>query len=102
MSLGMRVISWSDDTPLAEYGYPTISLRIEDWPWLESFTFDPALPYLGQIRLTKDPAKAMTWPDQVSVHDYWTQINPAHPVRPWDGRPNRPLTALHMLVEALP
>lgn len=48
---------------------------------------------LGRIRWSADPAEALVWADAGAVLAAWKQQSARWPVRPWDGRPNRPLTA---------
>lgn len=46
----------------------------------------------GELRLTLDPAQALTFPDMTQAIDCYRQTSTVRPVRP-DGLPNRPLTA---------
>lgn len=50
----------------------------------------------GFVRLTDVPAKAIQFPSQVAVMDAWRTQSKVRPIRD-DGRPNRPLTAYHVL-----
>jgi hypothetical protein len=67
--------------------------------WLESF--DPERgrdPYRGQLRSTGQLARARHFDSQPDAHAYWTQRSKRQPARPWDGQPNRPMTAYTIMV----
>jgi hypothetical protein len=54
----------------------------------------------GWLRLTEDPKQAKNFDSFKEAYDYWMQQAPApHDVRP-DGKPNRPLTAWTVEIEA--
>lgn len=44
---------------------------------------------------TGDPAEALGFADHAEMHEWYTQTVG---IRPWDGRPDRPLTAFHIMV----
>jgi hypothetical protein len=54
----------------------------------------------GILELTDDPRKALKFSDAGEALEKWRQ--PAgcqcHGIRPWDGKPNRPLTAYTVTV----
>lgn len=54
----------------------------------------------GEVDLTTDPARALTWPSMRDALDAYGQQSTVQPTRP-DGRPNKPLTAYSVTVEAL-
>jgi hypothetical protein len=45
------------------------------------------------IETTTDPAKAKQYPDHGAAMEDWRRQSVRRPFRPWDGKPNRPLTA---------
>lgn len=51
----------------------------------------------GILELTStdniEEARHFPWPE---VFDEWKAISGVEPKRPWDGRPNRPLTGVHI------
>jgi hypothetical protein len=55
----------------------------------------------GLASFTTDPAKAKKFSSQLDAMEYWKTISRTVPRRP-DGKPNRPLTAYHVLIEELP
>jgi len=68
--------------------------------------YDPTVhPAIGQynggiLEVTDDIKEAMQFPSFIEAMEKWRE--PAgcdcHGIRPWDGRPNRPLTAWHVEV----
>lgn len=55
----------------------------------------------GDSRWTDDPAKAKTFGSFMEASACWRERSSKRPVRP-DGKPNRPLTAYSITIEALP
>jgi hypothetical protein len=53
----------------------------------------------GEVTWTPDRGLAMTFPDVAAAHACWTQVPRSRPVRPYDGQPNRPLTAWSITFE---
>lgn len=53
-------------------------------------TFDP---HTGFSDWTADPNEAMEFETREAAWDLWRMVHATDPVRPWDDRPNRPLTA---------
>lgn len=47
----------------------------------------------GQVDVTDDLAKARRFPDPGAAMDYWRRQSRRMPLRPTDGKPNRPGTA---------
>ena len=65
-------------------------------------TFDHnAYNGLGYGTFTTDPTKAMKFQELSEAMDFWNKVSTAHPMR-GDGRPNKPMTAMHALFEKLP
>jgi hypothetical protein len=61
--------------------------------------------YLGGIlEVTEDPARAIQFPDAAAAMEEWhrTPGCTCHATRPWDGKPNRPLTAFNVAIENVP
>jgi hypothetical protein len=58
-------------------------------------TFDPAIRRDGTILLqtTGDPKKATVYADNGAAWELWLAVSPNQPVRRYDGKPNRPMTA---------
>jgi len=65
--------------------------------WLKSFDHE-AHNGRGEAVFTRDPKEAMKFPSKVAAFNFWRKVPDALKVRP-DGKPNRPLTAWHMLIE---
>jgi hypothetical protein len=60
---------------------------------------DPrGIPMLAHIVATPFKGEAMRFPDAISAWDYWKQTSRTYPIREYDGRPNRPLTAFTITV----
>jgi hypothetical protein len=55
----------------------------------------------GDVRLSRDVAKAMRFPDFEAAVTYWKRQSRVRPLRP-DGEPNRPLTAYNITTENVP
>jgi hypothetical protein len=68
--------------------------------------YDPTVHLLnggydgGLLETTADKTEAMLFADAAVALEKWRQPAgcPCHGVRPWDGKPNRPLTAFHCAV----
>lgn len=67
--------------------------------WLESF--DPERgrdPYRGVVRSTGQLMRAHHFDRPEHAFECWRQQSRRQPTRPWDGRPNRPMTAYTVLI----
>lgn len=61
--------------------------------------YDPAILPDGTVHLvtTTNRDLAKRFASGLEALELWKAVAPPpHSVRPWDGRPNRPLTAFHM------
>lgn len=67
--------------------------------WIENYDVD-ARGGRGEVNLTTDRAKAMTFPDPGAAMSAWRTQSTVTPLRP-DGKPNRPLTAYTVEIEPL-
>jgi hypothetical protein len=67
--------------------------------WLESFDHD-AYDGQGYGEFTFDPDRAMRFADTIEAMEFWRKQSTVRPLRS-DGKPNRPLTALTIVVETL-
>jgi len=47
----------------------------------------------GDLVLTPDIAKAKRYDDAMRAMEDWKAVSATHPTRPWDGKPNRPMSA---------
>jgi len=56
----------------------------------------------GRWKWTSDPQLAMVLPTPQAAHRLWTAVPKARPRRPWDNRPNRPLTQFTVVIEQVP
>ena len=68
--------------------------------WLESYNPE-AGNGRGLAMWTSDPEKAARFPSKEAAFKAWQGSPRCKPVRP-DGRPNKPLTAYSVSIEALP
>lgn len=68
--------------------------------YLQSFDFD-AHDGRGFGVYTRDPAKAMRFPDLTAAVEFWRTQSKARPIRA-DGKPNRPLTSTTVTFEDVP
>jgi hypothetical protein len=57
--------------------------------------------FVGQALWTDDPARARRFDQAMDAWRCYTTVSTTQPTRP-DGKPNRPLTAFTILVEAAP
>lgn len=57
----------------------------------------------GEIpaQLTGHRTEALQFPSAQAAFETYRQVSPKHPIRPWDGLPNRPLTAFTVAIEPL-
>jgi hypothetical protein len=55
----------------------------------------------GRAWWTDDPAKAQRFAGPVEALTEWKRQSTVLPIRPWDGRPNRPLTAYTIGLETV-
>jgi hypothetical protein len=53
----------------------------------------------GESEWTLNVAEALTFPSPLEAHRLWASVLPSQPIRPWDGKPNRPLTAFTIWIE---
>lgn len=53
----------------------------------------PPYAMTGRATWTDDKAKAKRFPTFADALGEWKRPSAVLPIRPWDGRPNRPLTA---------
>lgn len=65
--------------------------------YLESFDFD-AFDGRGHGVFTKDKTRAMSFDQSSDAWLFWNSVSPVKPKRD-DGHPNRPLTALTVVIE---
>lgn len=62
--------------------------------YLKSYDLDAGMEgWGGACELTLDPAQAVRWPTVSDAFKAWAEQSKAHPFRPYDGEPNKPLTA---------
>ena len=56
----------------------------------------------GILEVTEDPAKALQFRDAMEATETWKRTPgcKCHATRPWDGKPNRPLTAFNVEIFA--
>lgn len=47
----------------------------------------------GHFEFTPDPRRAMQFATPGEAFEFWRRVPKSKPTRPWDGKPNRPLTA---------
>lgn len=62
--------------------------------------YDPHYGIHGKIEASPDRAKAKVFADAMEFFKLYRTANRNKPLRP-DGKPNRPITAYHLEVEAL-
>jgi hypothetical protein len=89
MIVGILVVEFADGTPCPHANQ-----------WLERFNHE-AYGGQGYGEFTPDPAKAKRFVDSAAAMDFWRKQSRVRPKRP-DGKPNRPLTALTVIIEPLP
>jgi hypothetical protein len=68
--------------------------------YLRDFDVDAA-GGVGVVRWTTDLTKAMKFPNARTAMLAWQTQSTQYPIRPWDGKPNRPLTAYTVTIEDL-
>jgi hypothetical protein len=47
---------------------------------------------VGVLKTTFDITRAKVFKDFSEAHRMWTAMDTREPTRPWDGKPNRPMT----------
>lgn len=55
----------------------------------------------GDAMWTNDPAEAKHFATPMDAMEYWRRQSTVQPTRPWDGKPNRPLTVFTVEVVSL-
>jgi hypothetical protein len=73
----------------------------EPGEWLAEFEPE-ANDGRGRWRFSGDPGQAIRFQSAFHAFAMWRYRSATVPTRPWDGKPNRPLTACTVVVEALP
>lgn len=72
-----------------------------DGRWVKSWT--PHVPFgTLAVESTDDVGQAQRFVDKVTAWTEWRTVSAVEPVRPTDGAPNKPLTALSILIEDEP
>lgn len=62
--------------------------------YIKSYDIDAGIAgWGGSCELTLDPDHAVRWPSIKEAFRAWGAQSTKHPFRPYDGEPNRPLTA---------
>lgn len=62
--------------------------------YIKSYDLDAGVAgWAGSCELTLDPTEAVRWPTIPEAFKAWGAQSKAHPIRPYDGSPNKPLTA---------
>ena len=56
------------------------------------------IPNESWLRVTRYPDKAYVWEDAIAALAAWKEVLQSQPIRQ-DGRPNRPMTALSVILE---
>jgi hypothetical protein len=67
--------------------------------WLRTFDHE-AFDGRGHGEFTEDPERAMLFATSADAMRFWQRQSTVKPLRP-DGKPNRPLTALTVVIEPL-
>jgi hypothetical protein len=67
--------------------------------WLKTFDHD-ACDGQGYGTFTPDPEQAMQFDDAAAAMTFWKKQSRVRPLRQ-DGKPNRPLTALTVVIDTL-
>lgn len=86
----MRCVAMADGRPAASAGL-----------WLRGY-WPEGRGGKGKITWTSDPAQAKRFPSAAAAMECYTTVPASQPARPWDGKPNRPLTAWTLLIEPAP
>lgn len=63
-----------------------------DGLWVKSYTPD-GFGGRGEAVLTENKHEAKVYPNATAAMEDWRRVSSTHPIRPGDGKPNRPLTA---------
>lgn len=76
-------------------GKYVVSYDPTKWRWREIASTEELEQLLGEfLTVTDDINKAKVFPTMLELHEFYSQIGPG--IRPWDGKPNRPITAFHV------
>jgi len=71
--------------------------------YLRTYDLDTSGPLgYGKFTWTRDPAQAARFPDNGAALAAWKATSTKYPTRPWDGAPNRPMTAYSITTAELP
>jgi hypothetical protein len=88
MTVIIRAVEFADGTPCPHSGQ-----------WLVWFDHD-ADGGQGHGVFTSEPRRAMQFLDNADALQFWNRQSLVRPLRP-DGQPNKPMTALSVLIEPL-
>ena len=70
-----------------------------DETYLKRFDFAGAPGGEANLHTVATPQEAAQFPDLEAARQEWMKVDPRQPRRPYDGRPNRPLTAFSVSIE---
>lgn len=96
---------------MSEHSFAVIKLVAPASPFIEDREFSLVGKYviacdvdahngIGQIEATGDRWQAQRFPNVEAALLYWQRVSRVQPLRD-DGKPNRPLTAWHALIETI-
>ena len=93
MAVAIQLLGLVDGTSLPKYdGKYVVSYEPMKWSYRDVASVEQEEKLISEwLVVTDEPAKAKQFPSMVEAHAFWTQLGPG--VRPWDGKPNKPLTA---------
>lgn len=87
-----------------KYGILVIAVARGDMPinqWLQSYDGPEDVHGERQIVVTTKKEDAKRFDSMLAATTFWTQTSETVPIRE-DGKPNRPLTGLTVLIEKVP
>ena len=83
------LLLWLSRDQCADLDLPTGSVGYLEW-----YDLDAGINgWGGAAKITLNPALAIRWPTRADALLAWGEQSTKHPVRPYDGRPNKPLSA---------
>lgn len=69
--------------------------------YVKAFAANAGRIGIGELETTDRIDEALHFPDAAAATEFYRQVDTREPERPWDGRPNRPLTAYTVLIVPL-
>lgn len=97
----MTLVGLTTGDPTSFDGKYVVSYDPSAWRFREVSSRGELEAFLGEfVTVSADVARARRFATAAEALEFWRQTGVG--VRPWDGKPNRPLTAFHIQLSRAP